>query len=389
VTALPYTDIADFRLLPDSGGLIETVAIVLPPVLLSAQAGRFLQNIRAALASLAMTLPSGVTLVVLTERSARDVAGAWLDGLDLACTLEIAATVDDGALNEGHIWIQDAFHVAVNSLGVRLYRRTRSDNDGRLATWLAAHDGTRVHDTPLHLTGGNMLAGEDRKILGFKNVEATARSHRPPIETAAACALLRAFDPLPVFFFGHRYAENSADFHRPVPSMAQASPSPAMQPGVHLDLVVSWTGVMRQGKPVLLVADRKDGLDPALSGRAPESRAFDACAIRAERWGYQVVRNPVPYLPFPGSQGIAGPVPRFYNNVLVENERRPHRDRPLVWVPCFGDVEPGLAAYDKANGAIWEALGFEVRPVFGWGPLSNSCGAIRCACKVLKRARPL
>ena len=134
---------------------------------------------------------------------------------------------------------------------------------------------------------------------------------------------------------------------------------------------------------MLLLADPRSTLDPD-GARVPGwAEQLDATAERLEDDGFAVLRNKVPYLAHPAY--APNPSLRAYNNVMLENAIRTGRSRPLVWLPHFGDLEPDLEAYDSANRAVWETLGFEVVPVPGWSALVRAGGALRCASKILRR----
>jgi hypothetical protein len=148
-------------------------------------------------------------------------------------------------------------------------------------------------------------------------------------------------------------------------------------------MFVSLTGKQRDGQPIIVVADPLSPTHPDTAQVVNASRQLDASSERLTRRGFAVLRNPVPYLVSANGKLM----PRLYNNVLVENEVRAGRQRPLVWMPGFGDAEP-LQAFDASNAGLWADLGFEVVRVAGWSPLAAINGGLRCASKVLRRRSP-
>ena len=125
---------------------------------------------------------------------------------------------------------------------------------------------------------------------------------------------------------------------------------------------------------------RGPGGGAAELGSAPQR--LDWTAERLKLLDFEVLRNPVPFVPAIGDRQLRA---RLYNNVLVENEIRRGRSKPLVWLPQYADAEPELADFDIENSALWRELGFEPVAARGWSKLTVAMGAVRCATKVLRR----
>ena len=238
------------------------------------------------------------------------------------------------------------------------------------------------------LPGGNQVIGPDFRLIGHSSLKSGGAAGA--ISTAARMEVLeklRSLDGRSIHVFGYRTADlsNVTVVARHVPptpvSDLEDLVAAGHQAGFHVDQFVSVTGLARDGRPVLVVGE------PHVVGHAETPlvenarRLLDASVRSLVRQGFEVLRNPVPYVPTPDS---GKRLPRLYNNLLLENEIRPGRYRPMVWLPQFGDLED-LQEFDRLNREIWERLGFEVVPVAGLSYFASRNGALRCLSKVLKR----
>jgi hypothetical protein len=358
------------RLVGDCGGPIAEIAMTVPLRILEKTDGLK----AAALGNLARALPQDVTLYLMTDDPAADAFKGWLAGLDLACTPIVIGAGDRAPLLESEMWSQDPWMAAESGGAPLLHHLRHTDRPGRQALLFAAFGQVEVVEPEIQLAGGNTLTGLDFRLLGTLSVELTRRLGPHPMSAEEALARHQALDVRPIHVFGF-----------PLPAKP-GTPVELRQQPHHLDLVLSVTGLRSQeGRPLLLLADPRSSTDP-LGPRTPGwAEQLDSSAARLEAAGFAVKRNPVPYVAHP--RFSPNPNLRAYNNVLLENARRRDlgRTRPLVWLPQFGDLEPDLAPFDRANGDIWAGLGFEPVPVPGWSALVRAGGALRCASKVLSR----
>jgi len=356
------------RLVPDCGGRINAVAMTIPLRLLQPdQAPK-----AVALGRLAASFPAEATLCLTTDDPAHPDFTAWMARHALGSNLELISAGGDAPLLESEMWSQDPWMIADQDGRQIIHYPTNTDRPGRQATWFAASQGLTLKRPELQLAGGNTLTGPDFRILGAASVEMTRRTVMGGLSWSDALARHQAMDPRPISIFGF-----------PLPGAADTGDL-RQQPS-HLDLVLSITGlVTAEGRPLLLLADPRSGHTPD-SPRTPGwAEQLDATAGRLEADGFAVRRNPVAYVAHP--QWSPNPNLRAYNNVVLENEVRRGRSRPLVWVPQFGDLEPQLEGFDEISRTIWQDLGFEPVPVRGFSALVRSGGGVRCASKVLRRA---
>ena len=103
---------------------------------------------------------------------------------------------------------------------------------------------------------------------------------------------------------------------------------------------------------------------------AQTQRLFDAVAGQCARAGYMVVRIPV----VPARDGRTY---LTYVNVLLDQRG----ERRLVYLPIYRGVEQ----LNAAARAVWESLGYEVRPV-DCTTAYRHFGCLHCLVNVLKRA---
>jgi len=140
----------------------------------------------------------------------------------------------------------------------------------------------------------------------------------------------------------------------------------------HIDMVVSVTGIFRDGKPVLLVGD------PTLPGCPLSEKAKDRKAeldsmvkVIDKMKAFWVIRNPTPVV----DGHLLG-----YNNTIVQTN--PH----VVMLPVFSGTGQNFDIVDRANVKLWEDLGFRVVQVPCWMAFTASNGCIRCATLPLERS---
>jgi len=170
------------------------------------------------------------------------------------------------------------------------------------------------------------------------------------------------------------------------------------QPIFHIDMFISLLGRTQDGRYRLLVGD--PGMADRLLGRTPTDHSlqeeFDDVASQLAAAGFDVLRNPLPYvfadsaeeedLPVDGGTvRIAGRRQWYHatsNNCLVQIDRS-ERD---VWLPTYGHgALEGLTVTDDANAIIWRENGFTVHQLGDFNPFAVRLGALHCIKKYLAR----
>lgn len=361
-------------LVPDCGGLVEQVAIAIPAALLRSPAATDPCQPLIPIGKLMEAFPADVLIIVMVDNACAMDAHYWLDRLDLKAQIQLGP-LNPSANAITSPWLQDAFHVrAQDPMAGPDQRYLAVSGDGP-AHHLARLTGAEIEAMDFHLDGGNQLVGPDFRLMGYSEIE--------------RIDAVRRLDQRPVSVFGYRVNDLGATPRQagrsalPSPSAAleaPARPSPMHQFGYHVDQFVTLTGLHRNGRPLLVVAEPVPSDTPS-SIVSAAGRCLDASAIFLEEQGFAILRNPVAFAITPDTNKRHA---RLYNNAIVENDIRAGHDLPIVWLPQFSDCE-ALGDIDDANANLWEGLGFQVERVFGWTHLASRCGALRCISKVLLR----
>jgi hypothetical protein len=335
------------RLVPDFGGRIEALATALHPELFRSAwpaNDRGYRAMRRAVAAAIAALAPGMRLTIFTEARAAAAAGRWLAGIATPAALDLHALPDGAMGSAADLWLQDPALCATAADGSPLVLRPSNHMARGAASWLAAAFGGEVRDIAPALDGGDLLAGDGWLLAGADSADAR----------------------LGALTGGRLHAVGARQG----------------QPLFHIDLCIALTGLEVAGRPLLLVA-APEALRARDRTEASRLRGLvDAAAEDLAASGFAIRRLPAPLAPAPSGRRL---LLRPVANAMAENSVRPGRDRPLVWLPAFGDREPDLADFDRAAAAVWRDLGFEPLTCPGWSATAHAHGALRCAFKVVRR----
>lgn len=366
-------------LVSDCGGAIEEIAIAPVPGCFGDNA--LLGALLTALGNFATTLPNELLLRVLGTAATRDAIERWADGLGLACRTSFVEADLSQAADTSDVWMQDPMLVLQGADGAT-YLRQDCENPGDHAAWLSRSTGIPVERIAVHLAGGNLLVGPDFLLTGQDSIDMTQAIIDREGGGETAFERLSAIDARRLYVAGYGYGEQTSDMPR---AGNWSDPYRFRQYGGHIDRFIALTGLKTaDARPIIVVGDARLGPRGREAEFGPAAKRLDQTAERLALLGFAVRRNPVPFVPAIGDRQLRA---RLYNNLLVENEIRRGRTRPLVWLPHYGEAEPELADFDAENAALWEGLGFEVIGLHGWARPTLAMGALRCASKVLRRTR--
>jgi hypothetical protein len=160
------------------------------------------------------------------------------------------------------------------------------------------------------------------------------------------------------------------------------------QPIFHIDMFMTLAGPAPDGTRRILLGDpvwASELIGLPLPDGFPV-KAFDQIDYGLRLRGYEVIRNPLPFVYFDNE--AAKLREWFYasaNNCWVECMEGAGGCR--VFLPEYGfGPWPELKATDDANAAVWEGLGFEVVRGGDFLPLADQLGSLNCVTRILARA---
>jgi hypothetical protein len=399
-----------WSIVPDCGGLIETIAISLPQKVFD-PGNPHAEKILAAIGNLLKAMPSSVSILVFADSFNELAARSWIE-TQTECRYDIVVA---GAmpLESADIWAQDSILVQMRGNDLRIAAPACDWPRGNLPGLLAEHLSVACHDLPLFLPGGDQIVGEGFRLIGHTSrLRSASNKYGGDSTLLAADRRIGELDNRPVCYWGYRRQDlfekptvdthknragkNTADSNREGgPDWQTANdllgdlPFSHLRPDLvttiercesHVDRYVSPTGLRRNGKHLLLLADPVAVAPEAISKAKREKRLLDASEHWLRDQGFEIIRNPVPC----GVDVKNAVRPRLYNNVLLENALREGNGKPIMWLPCFGE-DSRFTEFDAENARIWQDLGFDPKLVFGWESLAHANGALRCASKVIRR----
>jgi hypothetical protein len=299
-----------------------------------------------------------------------------------------AIAVPDGA--DLWTWVQDRFLLLEDEAGMP-WLAGASPRGGDATSSAAARAcgaaGWVAPDMPL--AGGNVLAGPDTCFLGAdlcrEHPDAFKWRFGLEIETRRAIRVVGGRAPLPRCG-PRRFEIREGDLSWREDVDRVIAFDGARQPAFHLDLFLTPAGHARDGRQRVLLGD--PAWASALTG-VPLPDGFPLEAFRAidedlRCAGYEVVRNPLPFVYF--DDRVARLREWFYasaNNCLVEGSGTA---QARVFLPEYGfGAWPELGVTDAINAEIWQELGYDVVRGGDFLPLADSLGALNCVAKVLSR----
>lgn len=360
------------------------------------------------LGDLIAKLPAETELVILTHDAVADEVRGWLAGAGRDAQSRDTVVATDDFLGFS-VWAEDAYVVisedAEDGGAAHAFVEPAAfprNGDALVADQVSGAGGLGLYQAPLHLQGGNVLIGDDFFFIG---IDYPLLTFDEGILTAPSPAgedeLLRE-----VY---RRYLDAERTFvpvgtTLPVPPAARrefrlqgvtwreeiyAGNAPGTrQPIFHIDMFVSLAGRGDDGRARVLVGDPR--LAAQLTGEPLQPHAmapvFDDIARDLGRRGYAVLRTPLPLV---YSDDPDARLRSWYfatsNNVLVH---APQGERPTVYIPTYahGPFADILAATDRRNAEIWEALGYAVVALGDFHPFAINLGAAHCIKKYLARA---
>ena len=412
-------------LVSDTEGYIDQLFIVIPKDIFE-NSCKLSRSLRNSYTSLLSVLPDSINVEIYVSEKNQTNLLNLVPHIAVRENFNVHALPDNEIDGDDH-WVRDHLHFYRGFSDLRA-RKPKLARKTRIEHWIEKKfPRAAIEPLDVYLDGGNQLVSGDFRIVGWSSVKTGICSSGGDIycQLEKNIEIIDNLDRREVYYFysiiekisgaqsilfgnmecgsleevvGLLQARWEFDeyvqYLNQIPNLDRRPPSELSvekvdQDGVHVDLFISVTGVKKNGKDVVLVAD----LVPVGNKKIANNPVFQELTIALdifskilEKFGFEVIRNMVPYkLDSVGSGEFRA---RYYNNVIVETLARPERCKPFVFVPCFGDEEEDLLEFDQQNLEIWTERGFEPIPLAGWGGLCGLFGAARCATNVSKRIVP-
>lgn len=383
--------------LPDVGPAISRLAMVVHESLFRTTEEAAAQ--KEAYANLIRKLPESLELVILIDADLKKDFTPWLAKI-VPERQPNFVIVPGNEINKSGAWIRDDF-LCRYAGGKATHVELRSYKSGTFGEYLTTANQADFVKLKVALDGGDCLVTRERWIIGVQAVNTTITLFNETIDFDTARSKIAALDPRPLTLAGFRLADLKSKLLWAKIEMQRALATPTIQAEsattppprtgfiataakilsqlmnqseliqgwAHIDLVVSVTGIKKDGQEVLLVASVVPTPDGTDEYARLEGEKLDSLANHLANEGFHIIRTPTPYV----DKWLF-----HYNNAIVQNEPN------IVWLPQFSDTKDTFPS-DAENVEIWKGLGFEVIPIPGWRPFLRKAGAIRCATKPLAR----
>ncbi len=329
------------------------------------------------------SLPADARVDILVSPDATGPVEAWIARAGRQRNTHIITAPEDLDFS---LWVQDLFAIRAGAPRLIMPERFDRYSDFKAAEYLADAVGLPTERQHFQFEGGNMLACDDWLLIGGDSLEPSnvdVATFQAGLDPHREAVVLACAESLP------------AEHTRPIAGHQHEGWTETLyhceflgrrQPLFHIDLFVAPAGRNGDGQPQFLVGCPRMGADilgHELPGHALAT-AFDEIAIQLEAAGAAVLRNPMPLI---WVDDIDKRHRTWFhlpvNNVLVEDCGPAGRH---VMLPCFGqDHWAELRLVDDANRALWERLGFQVKPIHDLLALAENRGALHCMCQVIER----
>jgi hypothetical protein len=305
---------------------------------------------------------------------------AVVEGLGLGAKTEIIEAPAGAALWP---WAQDRVAVFHNDNGVQVLECADAGDYTGVAAAQALGGAGRV-SLDLPQSGGNILVDGRICFVGADFGERRLDTQRE-VEIIACQPLERRG---PTRF---EIAPGDLSWRQDIDRSIAADGS--RQPVFHIDMFMTLAGTTPDGSPRILLGDPVWA--SALIGLPlPEGfpvKAFDQIDYGLRLRGYEVMRNPLPFIYFDDPDAKLREW--FYasaNNCWVECPGESIWEDHVgcrVFLPEYGfGAWPELKACDDTNAMLWEGLGFEVIRGGDFLPLADQLGSLNCVTRILARA---
>lgn len=385
-------------------------------------------------------LPKHTRHTILVNKSMRPTVESWLAEKNIVDRAQLVETVDHLHFS---VWAEDAYAIVRDgSDGQHYFVEPFSFHrygDSLVADILGASTDFNATQAPIYFQGGNILTGNDYFFIGIDYPAQTLKY--------VGDILKKPADEDHDSFVRRLYHEY-LDIDREIFYIGSMTPHPnpelrltkmfgdqwielvhygvgTSQPIFHIDMFISLAGINpTTGSQRVLVGDPSYAaklIDMYLPDDAL-GPSFDDIACNLEKLGFEVTRNPLPYIYVDDmddtawsldyiqrfiDEGINGaeavkqhmlsnklthmPARTWYyataNNCLIEaiSDGKSY----TVWLPTYGhDTWDILSITDNINIQLWDDLGYKVIDLGDFHHFASQFGAAHCITKYLERQDP-
>ena len=242
-------------LVPDCGGLIDTIAFALPASFFTEPRDREGVSPLLPIGNLLSALPGEMMAAIVIDRACLPSAQEWFERLAPPCAAELLPLDENSSIS--HPWIQDIVHVRTGGKGATTELVSAAENAS--ASTLARRFGLATAVSDVLLDGGNQLVGPDFRLVGHSSLQdgSGAGVGSNAVECSQQWRKVQVLDGRTVYSFGYRpedhgVTEATLDLF---PARSAPLPMPARkmhQCGFHVDQFVSVTGLRQDNRPLLL-----------------------------------------------------------------------------------------------------------------------------------------
>jgi hypothetical protein len=306
---------------------------------------------------------------------------ALADGLGLSARVDVIAAPEGAALWP---WAQDRVTVVRGGDGAIAVLGSDDPDDYTAYAAGRAHGIAGGVALGVPQPGGNILV--DGKICFVGADLCIPAIDKGRLIEVIACAPLERRGPT-------RFEMTPGDYTWREDIDRSIAADGSRQPIFHIDMFMALAGPAPDGTQRILLGDpvwASELIGLPLPDGFPV-KAFDQIEFGLRLRGYEVLRNPLPFVYFDDRQAKLREW--FYasaNNCWVECLKESmggEQGGCRVFLPEYGfGPWAELKATDDANAAIWEGLGFEVVRGGDFLPLADQLGSLNCVSRILDRA---
>ena len=335
------------------------------------------------LGQMAATLPTDVTLWIVTHRRALAKVADWISGSASARNVRTIAVEDECRFT---VWARDLFLVTRSESGLAALAPCefpRAD-DSRLASDAARGLDLSFIRSELFFQGGNVVPVDGVVMVGVDDANMFLQSRPRSGAEPTLADYARRLCPLQRCLVLGSSSWTCAETIKPLQEREgwrerrfAGSPPQSRQPIYHLDMFVTPLG---KGRLAVGKAALANEMAECARADTDVDVALDEIAATLTDFGFEIMRAPLPILPKDDARCrlrtwyFASPF-----NAIADP------CTGTVWLPRLAGSNPDhdLAAIDDFHSAMWRDSGYRVVGLHGLDPIFRRLGGPRCLVQIL------